>query len=89
MREQCVPGPLLSFVGPGNEARASSVLEISFGLSEASFVCQPKSQELTTRVCSSKRLVEVSQKFLSPSTLYREVPTTGGLLDAFRLLVLG
>ena len=21
MREQCVPGPLLSFVGPGNEAR--------------------------------------------------------------------
>ena len=30
--------------------RASSVLQISFGLSEASFVCQPKSQELTTRV---------------------------------------
>ena len=51
------------------KTRASSVLEISFGLSEASFVCQPKSQELTTRVCSSKRLVEVSQKFLSPSTV--------------------
>ena len=27
------------------------------------------SRELTTRVCSSKRLVEVSQKFLSPSTV--------------------
>ena len=24
MREQCVPGPLLSFVGPGNEATGTS-----------------------------------------------------------------
>ena len=59
----------------------------AFGLSEALFVCQPKSQELTTRVCSSKRLVRgKSEIFVS---LYREVPTTGGLLDTFRLLVLG
>ena len=48
----------------------------------------PKARtELTTRVCSSKRLVRgKSEIFVS---LYHEVPTTGGLLDAFRLLVLG
>ena len=67
--------------------RASSVLEISFGLSEASFVCQPKSKELTMRVCLSKRLVRgKSEIFVS---FYCEIPTTGGLLDTFRLFVLG
>ena len=69
------------------KTRASSVLQILFGLSEALFVCQPKSQELTTRVCLSKRLVRgKSETFVS---LYHEIPTTGGLLDAFRLFVLG
>ena len=67
--------------------KVSSVLEISFGLSEALFVCQPKSQELTTRVCLSKRLVrDKSEIFVS---LYHEIPTTGGLLDTFKLFVLG
>ena len=25
MRKQCVPGPLLSYIGPGNEARDQAV----------------------------------------------------------------
>ncbi len=47
---------------------ASSVLEISFDLSEVLFVCQPKTQELTTQVCSLKQLVRGKSEILSPST---------------------
>ena len=69
------------------KTRASSVLEISFGLSEASFVCQTQK----SGAHDASLFVEAagrgkSEVFVS---LYREVPTTGGLLDAFRLLVLG
>ena len=45
-----------------------SVLEISFVLSEASFVCQIKSQDLTVGFCSSKRLLRGKWEFLSPSS---------------------
>ncbi len=83
-RKDLVKGQVKRFIA---KTRASSVLEISFGLFEASFVCQPKSQELTTRVCSLKRLVRgKSETFVS---LYHEIPTTGGLLDAIRPFELG
>ena len=45
-----------------------SVLEISFMLSEASFVCQIKNQDLTVGFCSSKWLLRGKWEFLSPSS---------------------
>ena len=50
------------------KTRVTGVLERSFILSEASIVCQTKSQELTVWFCSSKWLAQGKLEFLSPST---------------------
>ena len=69
------------------KTRLGSVLEISFVLSEALFVCQIKSQDLMAGFCSSKWLLRGKREFLSPSS--ETSLTTGDLLYAFRLSVLG
>ena len=50
------------------KTRLGSVLEISFVLSEALFVSQMKSQDLTAGFCSSKWLLRGKWEFLSPSS---------------------
>ena len=74
MREQCVPGPLLSFVGPGNEAISECVYVcVAGGLCVRQSTVEGLTQDYIAHRCESECNLGASMTLsiflLSPSGL--------------------